>query len=144
VVSEKGKERQPRLGSEGGSNLQREHQLAGREHTAWVRDVVRWRTEYREALLGLACRVAGELALENYEDALTKHEAAISAHEEILKRHERLLDMGGEGREDLAGEFQSLHRQLETRHERSRQQHEYLRKIHTALLEALAMLAAQN
>lgn len=144
MASERANKNQRAPRGEDVSDLQAERRQAGRDHTAWIRDVVRWRAEYQQAPVELARRIAVELKLDDYEDALAKHEAAIAAHEEILERHERLLAAGGEGQSDIAGEFQALHRQLETRHERSRQEHEHLRKIHTALLEALAMLAAAD
>lgn len=117
-----------------------EHQRAGRDHAAWKRDLERWRTSYRQALIACAKRLASEIELENFEAALDQHEAAIAAHEEAIRRHETTLGLEGAAEIGLSDDSLEFHRLMESRHALSKASHEQLEQSHRAILAALEML----
>ena len=137
------KKRQPPV-SRPRSATHTEHLEAREDHSVWLKDLQRWRSEYDEAVRSFARRMLSELELANFEDALERHEAAIQAHEELVDRHEWTILRQAQGSPGAADEFEDLHRQMHDRHELSRREHEQLQRTHRAILNAIAMMAKSS
>lgn len=110
------------------------------EHTAWLRELERWRSEYEEAIREFARRMLSDLELIDFEDALDRHEAAILAHEDLVVRHEQMIQAMKVGVGPAPTEYEDLHEQLHDRHELSRNEHEKLTQIHREVLASLAAM----
>jgi len=124
-------------------DLHSDHRTAHRDHAAWLEDLTRWRSEYRQALMDLARRVVPDLELENYESALARHEAAIHAHEDLLHSHEEAVGFSKRHGEGASEEYETVHAQLDSRHLRSLKTHRHLERTHLAILRAIEMLARE-
>ena len=124
-------------------DLHSDHLAAHEDHEAWLVDLNRWRSEYRDALMDLARLVVPDLELENYEAALDRHEAAILAHEDLLHGHEEAVGFSKKLGEEASEEYEMVHAQLDRRHLRSLKAHRHLERTHQAILRAMAMLAKE-
>lgn len=136
------KKRQQDRSMTGRSSTHLDHLDAHEDHASWLKELERWRSQYEAALHQLAHRLAPELELQNFEDAMDRHEAAIVAHEELVDRHEKRLRREKTTHEEHSEEADALHQQMHDRHELSRRQHEQLARAHQAILKALAMIEA--
>ncbi len=121
-----------------------EHLKAHEEHGYWLKELERWRIEYRQALQRFARRLLPELELGNFEEALERHEAAILAHEELVDRHEQRLRKEKSGVAEHSEDADDLHQQMLQRHDLSRREHEQLARSHQAILRALEMFSRDS
>ncbi|MGB5162547.1 MAG: hypothetical protein WBP10_00535 [Thermoanaerobaculia bacterium] len=129
--------------SSGAGDVHSDHLAAQQDHAVWLEDLSRWRSEYRNALMDFARRVAPDLELENYEAALERHEAAILAHEDLLHSHEEAVGFSRRLGEGTTDEYEMVHAQLDSRHRRSAEAHRQLARTHQAILRAMQMMARE-
>ena len=120
-----------------------DHLAAHEDHEAWLKDLIRCRSEYQDALMDLARRVIPDLELENYEAALERHEAAILAHEDLLHSHEEAVGFSKRLGQGNSEEYEMVHAQPDSRHRRSLEAHRQLERTHQATLRAMEMLARE-
>ena len=104
--------------------LTEEHREAHRDHSEWLDDCIRWRSQHRTTLATLA-RI--EAAILEQEAALVSHAAELQSHEMHLQWY-KLADFEPGGLDDEQLEWE--HDEFQKQHEQTREAHERIREHH--------------